>query len=567
MDGGKEDKMGKESRLNLDQDATFPEEPRRAYPEEARTKYLFEIFEDGSYLLDHDQEGFALEKEGLYIQEEIEAAEERAERLMKAQRQATSGFFERRYNRLYRRPATASLSNERPSAELLLLWSLLGKQNVYLDTDTEQEVRQWLNGLTDWDIYFFTQDPDQDPQRVSSEGIFPHELKPSHFFKTYKDRLIRSLMKDPAFFHPSEEVFETKLKEKVESVAESWSLDPEILFEIAAEERKRLYALHLQICRVAAALIHKDRAPSNVPKEVIESVAAIAHERMNHPEYKSMALSFAEIEPTQAKTVFDALGEFMRGFYSSRIFSFVKRFFKRREEKRADLLPVIQSFARTFKTGMSPKGLDRMISRRVAAVALFNTYFGGFRGSNTSMNGRPRTLYRPQILNWAGFDTLQEAKEVYETTPDPGIITKTFLAEVKKLKEVRPKAQDQITQSAIVIRTRSIQKASPGDLATYRWGSLESFTDGRHFAPSDDLLRSYKKGKLSWEEYEEAYRQEMREIFKQSPEVFLDLMKGKKDLTLVCYEADPAHCHRRILAEVFQKIGSTNGIQVTLDIH
>jgi hypothetical protein len=566
--GREEDQMGKESmQYDMDQDVEISERSRRTYPEDARTQYLFEIFEDGSHLLDHDQEGFALTKEGLHIQEEIEAAEERSERFMKAQRQITAGFFERRYNPLYRRPATASLLNGRPSAELLLLWSLLGKQRVYVDTDTEQEVRLWLQNLTDWDIYFFTKDPDMDPQRVSSEGIFPDELKSNHLLRTYRERLVRSLMKEPAFFHPSEEVFKTKLWEKIDRVADAWALDAEMLFEMAFTERCRLYGLHLQICKAAAALVHQDSPPASVPKEVIDSVAAVAHERMSHPEYKSMALSFAGIERDQAKRLFDSLDEFMQGFYGSRLFSFVKRFFKRRQEKRADLLPVIRTFAKTFRTGMSPKGLDQEFSRRVAAVALFDTYFGGFRGSSTRITGRPRTLYRPQILNWAGFATLQEAKEVYQAIPHPEVIARAFLSEVKKLKETPPKASGSSTQSKIVIRTRSIYKANPGDLATYRWGSLESFSDGRLFAPSDDLLRAYKRGAISWEEYEGAYQQEMRELFKRSPETFLDLLRNKDQVTLVCYEADPGRCHRRILAEIFKKIGIANGIHVDLDIH
>ncbi|MFF2488035.1 DUF488 family protein [Microbacterium sp. NPDC058062] len=64
-------------------------------------------------------------------------------------------------------------------------------------------------------------------------------------------------------------------------------------------------------------------------------------------------------------------------------------------------------------------------------------------------------------------------------------------------------------------------------------------------APSDDFLTAYKKGNLPWSRYEDAY---------------LDLIRGRRveqvlepvDLdnsVLLCSEATPERCHRRLAAE------------------
>ena len=117
----------------------------------------------------------------------------------------------------------------------------------------------------------------------------------------------------------------------------------------------------------------------------------------------------------------------------------------------------------------------------------------------------------------------------------------------------------------MVIHTRSIGRARPGDLATYRWGLLRSFEDGRVFAPSPELLAAYKAGKLSWEAYERRYLAEMRSLYQRSPDLFLALLR-RPEVTLVCYEASPARCHRRLLADLLARIAGEHGVQITLDV-
>lgn len=117
----------------------------------------------------------------------------------------------------------------------------------------------------------------------------------------------------------------------------------------------------------------------------------------------------------------------------------------------------------------------------------------------------------------------------------------------------------------MVIHTRSIREARPGDLATYRWGSLRRFEDGRFFAPSEGLLSDYMHGGLSWEAYEERYLEEMEALYRKFPGRFLELLE-REEVTLVCYEARPEKCHRRLLADFLARIGRDRVIEVELDI-
>lgn len=75
-------------------------------------------------------------------------------------------------------------------------------------------------------------------------------------------------------------------------------------------------------------------------------------------------------------------------------------------------------------------------------------------------------------------------------------------------------------------------------------------------APTPEILDAYKKSKGSWEEYEVLFRKlmEEREIEKRlSPELFA------APAVLLCSEATPENCHRRLVAEYLQeRWGSIN---------
>ena len=69
-------------------------------------------------------------------------------------------------------------------------------------------------------------------------------------------------------------------------------------------------------------------------------------------------------------------------------------------------------------------------------------------------------------------------------------------------------------------------------------------------APTQDILDAFKKQKGSWEIYEEAFLGLMR-----SRQVEAQLSKDSflKKTVLLCSEATPEHCHRRLVLEYLQK--------------
>jgi len=68
-------------------------------------------------------------------------------------------------------------------------------------------------------------------------------------------------------------------------------------------------------------------------------------------------------------------------------------------------------------------------------------------------------------------------------------------------------------------------------------------------APTQEMLNAYKKKNTSWDVFEKAFLHltERRRIEEKMDAAQLD--KG----CLLCSEADPAHCHRRLVGEYLQK--------------
>ena len=69
------------------------------------------------------------------------------------------------------------------------------------------------------------------------------------------------------------------------------------------------------------------------------------------------------------------------------------------------------------------------------------------------------------------------------------------------------------------------------------------------FAPSDEILNKYKKGSMSWQEYEEKYLRllEQRNILKGLDFSFFE------NACFLCSEHSAEHCHRRLLAEYLKQ--------------
>ena len=72
------------------------------------------------------------------------------------------------------------------------------------------------------------------------------------------------------------------------------------------------------------------------------------------------------------------------------------------------------------------------------------------------------------------------------------------------------------------------------------------------FAPTECLLKRYKNKDIFWGGYEEEFSKIMedRNIKKYIKTNYAD----KENLCLLCSEAQPAQCHRRLVAEIFEEI-------------
>lgn len=75
-------------------------------------------------------------------------------------------------------------------------------------------------------------------------------------------------------------------------------------------------------------------------------------------------------------------------------------------------------------------------------------------------------------------------------------------------------------------------------------------------APTQEILRNYRKGELTWDDYESAFRELMaeRQIEETVPKEWLE------DGCLLCSEHEPDHCHRRLVVEYLQE--QWGGIEV-----
>ena len=73
--------------------------------------------------------------------------------------------------------------------------------------------------------------------------------------------------------------------------------------------------------------------------------------------------------------------------------------------------------------------------------------------------------------------------------------------------------------------------------------------DYRHMpelAPTAEILRAYQKKEIDWEEYERRYAALLAE---RDVAGSLDRELFDRPTVLLCSEATPDHCHRRLLAE------------------
>jgi len=74
----------------------------------------------------------------------------------------------------------------------------------------------------------------------------------------------------------------------------------------------------------------------------------------------------------------------------------------------------------------------------------------------------------------------------------------------------------------------------------------------KELAPPRELKDEFKQGTISWEEYIPWFRREVLE--KQRDLIMMYAERAlNENITFLCTEDNPAHCHRRLLAEECKK--------------
>lgn len=74
-------------------------------------------------------------------------------------------------------------------------------------------------------------------------------------------------------------------------------------------------------------------------------------------------------------------------------------------------------------------------------------------------------------------------------------------------------------------------------------------------SPSNELLNAYKYEGLSWEDFKKKFNQQV--IKKQRKMIELvAAMAEKNEVTLLCWEKEPDHCHRSLIENECRKLMS-----------
>ncbi len=81
---------------------------------------------------------------------------------------------------------------------------------------------------------------------------------------------------------------------------------------------------------------------------------------------------------------------------------------------------------------------------------------------------------------------------------------------------------------------------------------LEELVDAKYehrieLAPTDEMLKAYKKKEMGWDEYEQSFLELMET---RRPDLLLDKFAlASTPTVLLCSEHKPDHCHRRLVVE------------------
>lgn len=82
------------------------------------------------------------------------------------------------------------------------------------------------------------------------------------------------------------------------------------------------------------------------------------------------------------------------------------------------------------------------------------------------------------------------------------------------------------------------------------------------YAPNPQLIGSYLRDEIDWTEFDQQYRQAQR--MPEQVEKLWTLIRWaeERNITLLCKEATPEQCHRRLLAEECQLLDPTLKVHI-----
>lgn len=87
-------------------------------------------------------------------------------------------------------------------------------------------------------------------------------------------------------------------------------------------------------------------------------------------------------------------------------------------------------------------------------------------------------------------------------------------------------------------------------------------SEGRCLAPTWDLVRAIKDGRIDWRKYERDYTTLLRQRYAEHPLPFHQILERDR-VVLKCYcGTDHAECHRHLALDILEKIAQSKGIHV-----
>ena len=106
----------------------------------------------------------------------------------------------------------------------------------------------------------------------------------------------------------------------------------------------------------------------------------------------------------------------------------------------------------------------------------------------------------------------------------------------------------------MIVKTSNISYDGPNRL------DITAKSGDRTFAPTRDMVKYFKAGRLSWEQYEAMYYNRMRKSYQENRARW-DEVLAMDEIVLVCYCNTDDYCHRRLLKEYLVKCGAEEEVE------